>query len=36
MAGESRESQAAVPMAPRVLSWVAEGAVGEWRGRQWD
>jgi hypothetical protein len=35
-AGESRGSRAAVPMAPRVHSRVAEGVDGEWRGRPWD
>jgi hypothetical protein len=34
--GEWRESQATVPMAPRVRSGVAEGVAGEWRGRPWD
>ena len=35
-ARELRGSRAAVPMAPRVQSGVAEGATGEWRGRPWD
>ena len=36
MAGEWRlMSRAAMPMAPRVWSEVAEGATGEWRGRPW-
>ena len=35
-AGESRGSQAAMPMVPRVRSRVVEGAVGEWRERPWD
>ena len=35
VAGESRDSRAAVPMAPRVRSRVEEGAAGEWRGRPW-
>jgi hypothetical protein len=34
--GESRGSQAAMPMAPRVRSRVAEVAAGEWRERPWD
>ena len=35
-ARESRQSQAAVSMAPRVWSRVVEGAAGDWRGRPWD
>ena len=35
-ARECRGSQAAVPMAPRVRSEVAEGVAREWRGRPWD
>ena len=33
---EWRGSRAAVPMAPRVRSGVAEGVAGESRGRPWD
>ena len=36
VAGEWRGSRAAIPMAPRVQSGVAEGVAGEWRGRPWD
>ena len=36
VAGESRRSRATVPIAPRVLSGVVEGAAREWRGRPWD
>ena len=32
-AGEWRGSRAAVPIAPRVESRVAEGTTVEWRGR---
>ena len=35
-AGELRGSQAAMPMAPRVQSGMAEGVAGEWIGRPWD
>ena len=35
-AREWRGSRAAILMAPRVRSGVAEGVAGEWKGRPWD